>query len=714
MKYSQAISMYLLSIAASSAALFMTDQESARHIHPEVPTPEPYKISYEDGSESPSIRLKVIGELFESPNIYEETLDGFTVGPRTKNNGGGSSNKKYYTYRDVNLETGDLFDTGLIVGKVDPQSNKINKHAATKSAQIKKKKKENRRTLNHLRGPAQLQVFEEEYQSHRRAISSTGTMKNLVVPFKFSDHATRTVPSRSDLDILMNSVGPATQCPTGSVRDVFKQSSYNTLDVQSTVVEWITIDYTEAECANNNSGLTTFTHTCLVNALDKLRDSGSINFADFDVDGNGLMDGMTFFHSGYAAEWGGTDAYGATTADRMWSHKWAIYTTNWSSNGVRVYDYHINPSVWGRSGTAIGRIGVVAHETGHFLGLPDLYDYGDATYGDGNGIGSWGLMANSWGFDGSQLYPPLMSAWGKEQLGWVNPTIVSTSGTYSLGQACDNSDVIKITEGYPSGEYLLIENRQPCGFETAMPQGGLAIFHIDTNANNIRGYPGQTGWPENGNHYRVAVLQADANYNLEKNNNRGDSGDAFHAGGVSSIGPSGTSTGATYPNTKAYQNGIIVDTFVTISNISAAGATMTFDITFGGNPTATPTATPTASPTVTVSPTATPTATATASPTVTASPSASPTITVTVNCNGINVKSQCNNFTYCKWSGNPKNGSCSFSATPPPAPTPIVTPAPSPSQCPVCGNGDECCPSLGRCETSGNPRNRRCLLNRRF
>ena len=60
--------------------------------------------------------------------------------------------------------------------------------------------------------------------------------------------------------------------------------------------------------------------------------------------------------------------------------------------------------------------------------------------------------------------------------------------------------MILISEGYPNGEYLLIENWQPCGFETKMGQGGLAIFHIDYNANDVRGYPQQTGWPTKGNH----------------------------------------------------------------------------------------------------------------------------------------------------------------------------------------------------------------------
>ena len=86
----------------------------------------------------------------------------------------------------------------------------------------------------------------------------------------------------------------------------------------------------------------------------------------------------------------------------------------------------------------------------------------------------------------------------------MSPREVDNSGKFSLQQACDAEDAIIIKRGYPDGEYLLIENRQPCGFESRMPQGGLAIFHVDerVEGNGRRGYPGQTGWPSNGNHYR--------------------------------------------------------------------------------------------------------------------------------------------------------------------------------------------------------------------
>jgi hypothetical protein len=108
--------------------------------------------------------------------------------------------------------------------------------------------------------------------------------------------------------------------------------------------------------------------------------------------------------------------------------------------------------------------------------------------------------------------------------------------------------------------------------------GGLAIYHIDENVPfervNSQGYPGQYGWPGNGNHYYIALLQADGLYDLDKGINRGDYGDLFRDGGV--LGPSVSSYGP-YPNTDSYAYGKGVRrTGITITNITTSGSTISF------------------------------------------------------------------------------------------------------------------------------------------
>ena len=79
----------------------------------------------------------------------------------------------------------------------------------------------------------------------------------------------------------------------------------------------------------------------------------------------------------------------------------------------------------------------------------------------------------------------------------------------------------------------------------------------------------------------VTLIQAELNFDLKRdyNSTMGDEYDLFHGRNVNSIGPNGISPGSSYPNTKAYQNGNIINAGVTISNIGDAGYTMTFDIT---------------------------------------------------------------------------------------------------------------------------------------
>jgi len=136
-----------------------------------------------------------------------------------------------------------------------------------------------------------------------------------------------------------------------------------------------------------------------------------------------------------------------------------------------------------------------------------------------------------------------------------------------------------IRHGFADGEYLLIENRQPEGFDSQLKGGGLAIWKVDENANGLRGYKGQDSWPQNGNHYKVALLQADGNHDLEQGTNAGDSTDLWHKGGeFSSIGPSNPGSteiveGDAYmvPNTDSYRDGNIIKSGIWLFNFTACG-----------------------------------------------------------------------------------------------------------------------------------------------
>lgn len=163
-----------------------------------------------------------------------------------------------------------------------------------------------------------------------RSAAPVGQVKNLVILLRFSDHASRVLPSRAEFETLFNAAAPdPVIAPTGSVNAFYKENSYNQLDLQSHVVDWVTLPNTEAFYADGQSGLSVRIRQAIRDGLNLVAASGVVDFSDFDNEnggtGDGWIDSITFVHSGYAAEFGGT-AGGAAAGDRIWSHRWAIGT----------------------------------------------------------------------------------------------------------------------------------------------------------------------------------------------------------------------------------------------------------------------------------------------------------------------------------------------------------------------------------------------------
>lgn len=215
------------------------------------------------------------------------------------------------------------------------------------------------------------------------------------------------------------------------------------------------------------------------------------------------------------------------------------------------------------------------------LGLPDMLGWRGK---NGAGVGNYDTMGNVWGADRSQFYPGIMSAWSRIRLGWITPIELTEPGRYQLEAALDVPKVYKISHGFPDGEYLLLENRVKRLYDAAIPDEGLLVWHIDENVKGEwqqrRGYPRVFGWPGNGRHYQMAVLQADGEYELERGRNYGSLGDMYRRGSPELRPGPGTAIyqeGGNYPNTDSYSNGVVKNTGIRLSEFSDPGNVVQFD-----------------------------------------------------------------------------------------------------------------------------------------
>ncbi len=144
---------------------------------------------------------------------------------------------------------------------------------------------------------------------------------------------------------------------------------------------------------------------------------------------------------------------GVLGEDAIWSHRWYVQLTAIGDGGPTLDDGTEVPL----GGTQVGEskywigdytvepenggVGVFAHEFGHDLGLPDLYDISGNAGGAENSTGFWTLMSSgSYGNDGKRdigTKPTHMGAWEKFQLGWLDYE-VATAGVrseHTLGPA---------------------------------------------------------------------------------------------------------------------------------------------------------------------------------------------------------------------------------------------------------------------------------------
>ncbi|MDQ4215861.1 immune inhibitor A domain-containing protein [Microbacterium sp. ASV81] len=164
---------------------------------------------------------------------------------------------------------------------------------------------------------------------------------------------------------------------------------------------------------------------------------------DVDGDGNllepdGIIDHVVLVHAGEDKSGGG----GAQGTYAIWAHSSDVAGgAPIPGTDRRIQNYIVQPEDSG--------VGVFAHEYGHDLGLPDLYDTSNAGNSD---IDFWDLMSSG-SHSGPifQSMPTHMGIWDKWVLGWADPKVVNpgdAAQTVKVGQtsrpAKGTEDGIKI------------------------------------------------------------------------------------------------------------------------------------------------------------------------------------------------------------------------------------------------------------------------------
>jgi immune inhibitor A len=224
-----------------------------------------------------------------------------------------------------------------------------------------------------------------------------------------------------------------------SMRNFYIEQSANRYAVYGDVTDWIPVPNIHTYYDDNPTSNVWFFLEDSVNgwyaaqiAAGKTPAEINAYLAQFDVwdrydyNGNGNFDEPDGYIDTFQSVHAGLGEEGGGAPTTIWSHSWyahyeliGIAGPDFNKyGGIQIGDsdywvgkYTIQPEN--------GGVGVFAHEYGHDLGLPDLYDY----YGE-NGTGFWSLMSSgSWldtGMDTIGNKPSHMGAWEKFQLGWLN------------------------------------------------------------------------------------------------------------------------------------------------------------------------------------------------------------------------------------------------------------------------------------------------------
>jgi M6 family metalloprotease-like protein len=439
----------------------------------------------------------------------------------------------------------------------------------------------------------------QEAPGHRRLNPSKGNVRILVLLARFKGDEQKELPPREYFEEMFNGQGTSDINLAGSVHEYLRLASIDQYSAEFVVQDWVQLSVTEEQAARGQAGrippeelLPTFAEAIVAadNALnlnDWLTfDVGSYLSQESSSEPDFILDHLVIIHSGWGAEFGDgpSDCSANIQQNRIWSQGTAgnFFDVRVENRAFTVGGFAVGAALRGVCDFTPIEMGIITHEMMHGFGLIDLYDtdLDEADYSIG-GVGNFDLMANMHGWNSDAHFPGTLGPVSRMDVGWLDPIEITQDGVYAIQPAEVSAMIYIIRSGFPVGEYLLIESRQPIKFDQDRPPGGLVIWHVDLKVDRqtTRGYPGHPRFPAE--HYMVSVLQQDGKYDIEKGEDQGDGEDFFRQGMI--LSPSADQ----WPNTASYQSGV-KETGISIEVLADSGLITTFRVTgVTGKPAAT-------------------------------------------------------------------------------------------------------------------------------
>lgn len=364
---------------------------------------------------------------------------------------------------------------------------------------------------------------------------TVGDFVGLCLLIDFSDEPATI--QREEVDRFCNQPGYAGFGNHGSVFDYYRDNSIGRCRYTNIVAPYYRAKHPKTYYTDRTIPQPQRAIELISEALAHHKAAG-FDFSALTADEQGFVYAMNVYYAGPVRN---------NWAEGLWPHSHHLGSKMQLLPGRAAFDYQF---------TAMGSeltLGTFCHENGHMLcDYPDLYDYGY----ESSGVGAFCLMCG--GNNASEKNPVQISAYLKRLSGWAN-TVVPLEHNKQITLAAGTNDFAIYSRG--GREYFLIENRSKAARDAALPDEGLAIWHVDEDGDNSHEQM------TSGSHYELSLMQADGLFQLERMQNQmGDAGDLYAGAGA-------RFADNTTPSSK-WWNG--TSSNLVIDQVSAPGAAVTF------------------------------------------------------------------------------------------------------------------------------------------